>query len=100
MSKETRLTVTLDEENTKGLMFTAEMLEIDPVELLNDWILRDDMRAALKANSGYLTDVLISMIEFENEETAQRVAGKLKVFEQAQGFRNAIPLRVNAKVAC
>jgi len=99
MSTKKTLTVTLDEENTKGLLFAAEMLGIEPEELLNDWILRDDMRAALKANSGYLTDVLISMIEFENEETAQRVAGKLKAFEIAQGFKNSFQLQMNVKAA-
>ena len=85
MSTKKTLTVTLDEENARGLLFAADVLEEEPEDLLNEWVLRDEMRDVLQGETGILRDWFEATI-FEDEETAQRIGNRIVAFEKKAGL--------------
>jgi hypothetical protein len=96
MSEKKTIAIELNEANTKSLRFAAEVLEMEPERLLNEWILRDQMRDILDAKIGTLRD-LFEMTEFEDVETARRIGERITAFERGGGLDCSSPLQIRIK---
>ncbi|NLX25495.1 MAG: hypothetical protein GXY61_05985 [Lentisphaerae bacterium] len=72
--------IELTEENYRLLLFGANMLEIEPTEFLNDYLLSNmpDMEEPV---AGWLRD-FYNWIDFPTAKDAKRVAVRLMSWEQ------------------
>ncbi|MDD4871586.1 MAG: hypothetical protein PHR77_13600 [Kiritimatiellae bacterium] len=95
-----KLTVTLNKENTRNLLFTARMVHVEPERLLNRWFIRDilrgmrlgDLRGLIDAIVYESTDeaacVMRDMIEWEKKRRLPG-AGKGFKFPSVKGMADA-----------
>lgn len=75
--------IKLNEQNTRNLLFVANLLEIEPEHLVNDWLLRDYPADLVNAGTGGLR-ALYETIEYDNPRMAKRVAVRLMSWERKQ----------------
>jgi len=71
----------LNEENARRLLFVANLLELEPERLLNDWMLSDWLKDFEDAGTGCLRG-LYKETQYDAEKTAKRVAVRLMSYER------------------
>ena len=92
MNADSGLTVRLSPENARSLLFGAKMLEIDPGELLNNYVL-SNLGEELEHPRDHMLRAYFSCIEYKAQTTAKRVAVRVMGWERREtgkdwGFLN------------
>jgi hypothetical protein len=93
---DTPLTTKLSMENSISLSFLAKVLNMEPEQILNRFILRDMFSTAMDQRSGYLRDVVEhGGMVFPTVEAKTAVMRKIKDFEK-NGLEHFAPLTCSA----
>ena len=71
----------LNEANARRLLFVANLLELDPEHLLNDWMLSDWLKDLEDAGAGCLRE-LYKETQYDDAKTAKRAAVRVMSFER------------------
>ena len=82
--------IELSEENARRLLWVANLLEVSPDDLLNEWMLSDWLKDFGDPLSGNLR-CLYEEREYDTEKQAKRVAVRLAAWERQQGHYIGLP---------
>ena len=95
IQSDSRMTVTLNRENMRNLLFAAKMLDVEPDRLLNEWLLLDMLRDMRDPQSGALRELAYATV-FDGAERAAAFNRNLARFEKRRGI-NSAPMVLDVK---